>query len=110
MAKGTMDEASVIRDLSDLRQDQVDELDMIIAEYRSESDLELGALVVNLEELEGGFDLDIEGDVWQNLSHIDQLRLLKDWIEGLQALHDATASGELDVHMDNEMSLFIKAD
>ena len=62
MTKGTMDEASVIRDLSDLRQDQVDELDMIIAEYRSESDLELGALVVNLEDLEGGFDLDIEGD------------------------------------------------
>ena len=110
MTKETMDEASVIRDLSDLRQDQVDELDMIIAEYRSESDLELGALVVNLEELEGGFDLDIEGEVWQNLSHINQLKLLKDWIEGLQALHDATASGEMDVHMDNEMRPFIKAD
>ena len=51
----------------------------------------VGALLIDLEEGEGSFDLDMDAHAWREMGRIGQLDILSDWIRLLQELYD-TAS------------------
>ena len=48
----------------------------------------VGALLIDLKEGEGSFDLDMDAHAWREMGRMGQLDILSDWIKLLQELYD----------------------